>query len=291
MKTVLIAMLVLTALAVTASAQQVPTYTFERKAAADQSAQVLLDKVKLEQAQVAVMSKAVPNAPYSAETTSESIQVLQDGNRIVKRSVTRVYRDSAGRTRKEILDNDGQVTTVFITDPTTGASTVFDARGNTVSNSTVRVRSGSAQAGTVAAGGTGGASAVWIASAEKAKVEAAAAAAQPVIKERVAVGGGGVAGGIVYAPAARGETTKEDLGQQVIEGVTANGTRTTTVIAAGVIGNEQPIRIVSEEWFSPELQVLVLTRHSDPRTGETTYRVTGINRTEPPKVLFEAPAK
>ena len=105
---------------------------------------------------------------------------------------------------------------------------------------------------------------------------------------------GGVAGGTAYyladAAPAKDETTKEDLGQQTIEGVTATGTRTTTVIPAGAIGNEQPIRIVSEEWTSPELQVLVLTKHSDPRTGETSYRLTGVTRTEPAKSLFEVPA-
>ena len=86
-----------------------------------------------------------------------------------------------------------------------------------------------------------------------------------------------------------GQTTHEDLGQQTIEGVSATGTRTTTEIPAGAIGNDQPIKIVSEQWFSPELQVLVLTNHSDPRTGETTYRLTGIVRAEPARSLFDLP--
>ena len=70
----------------------------------------------------------------------------------------------------------------------------------------------------------------------------------------------------------------------------ATGTRTTTVIPAGAIGNEQPIRIVSEQWFSPDLELLVLTRHSDPRTGDTTYRLTNIVRGDPDRSLFEVPA-
>ena len=88
---------------------------------------------------------------------------------------------------------------------------------------------------------------------------------------------------------AGGKTTQEDLGQQTIEGVSATGTRTTTEIPAGAIGNEQPIKIVSEQWFSPELQVLVLTKHSDPRTGETTYRLTGVVRAEQARSLFDLP--
>ena len=94
----------------------------------------------------------------------------------------------------------------------------------------------------------------------------------------------------VRIAAVGGKTTREELGQQTIEGVTATGTRTTTEIPAGAIGNEQPIRIVSEQWFSPELQVLVLTKHTDPRSGETTYRLTGIVRAEPARSLFDVPA-
>jgi hypothetical protein len=83
---------------------------------------------------------------------------------------------------------------------------------------------------------------------------------------------------------------KEDLGPQTIEGVTARGTRTTTVIPAGSIGNVQDIRIVSEQWFSEDLQVLVLTKHSDPRSGETIYRLRNIVRAEPDASLFTVPA-
>ena len=89
---------------------------------------------------------------------------------------------------------------------------------------------------------------------------------------------------------AGGPVNKEDLGQQVIEGVLATGTRMTTTIPAGSIGNEQPILVVSEQWFSPDLKVLVMTKHSDPRSGENTYRLTNITQTEPARSLFEVPA-
>jgi hypothetical protein len=82
----------------------------------------------------------------------------------------------------------------------------------------------------------------------------------------------------------------EQLGQQVIEGVMAEGTRTTTIIPARAIGNEQPITIVAEQWFSPDLQVLVATKHSDPRSGETVYRLVNILRGEQDRALFEVPA-
>ena len=88
----------------------------------------------------------------------------------------------------------------------------------------------------------------------------------------------------------RFDSTKESLGRQSIEGVEAEGTRTTVTIPAGAIGNERAIQITSERWYSPELQLVVMTRHSDPRFGETTYRLTNISRAEPDRTLFEVPA-
>lgn len=82
----------------------------------------------------------------------------------------------------------------------------------------------------------------------------------------------------------------EALGKRTIEGVEAEGMRSTVTIPTGQIGNDRPIEIVSERWESPELQVVVLSKHKDPRLGETTYRLTGIIRGEPAKSLFEVPA-
>src|SRR5437588_671091 len=44
----------------------------------------------------------------------------------------------------------------------------------------------------------------------------------------------------------------EALASRTIEGVAADGHRTTTTIAAGAIGNDLPIVITSEEWTSPD---------------------------------------
>ena len=86
-----------------------------------------------------------------------------------------------------------------------------------------------------------------------------------------------------------GQAKKESLGKQFIEGVEADGTRSTVTIPPGEIGNERAIEIVSERWYSAELQTVVMTRHSDPRFGETTYKLTNISRTEPDRSLFELP--
>jgi hypothetical protein len=105
---------------------------------------------------------------------------------------------------------------------------------------------------------------------------------------RIAGGGPGGAGFVMMG--SKKNTRKEDLGKQTVEGVEAEGTRYVTTIPAGEIGNEQPIEMVFETWFSPELQTAVMTRHSDPRSGENTYRLTNINRAEPPHSLFEVPS-
>lgn len=86
------------------------------------------------------------------------------------------------------------------------------------------------------------------------------------------------------------ESKKEALGKQNIEGVECEGTRETTIIAAGEMGNELPINITTESWYSPELQVTVLRKFNDPRYGEDVYRLTNINRSEPSKDLFVVPS-
>ena len=85
-------------------------------------------------------------------------------------------------------------------------------------------------------------------------------------------------------------TRTESLGKQVFEGVEAEGTRVTRTIPAGEIGNTLPIYVVDENWYSRELQMPVMTRHHDPRSGETVFRLTNINRAEPARSLFEVPA-
>lgn len=81
----------------------------------------------------------------------------------------------------------------------------------------------------------------------------------------------------------------EPLGQQVIQGLTADGTRETSTIEAGAIGNDRPINVVSERWYSNELQTAVLTTRTDPRTGEETFRLTNVRRGEPGADLFMLP--
>jgi hypothetical protein len=81
----------------------------------------------------------------------------------------------------------------------------------------------------------------------------------------------------------------EPLGDLMVEGLLAHGSRLTRSIPAGQAGNEREVQIVFEAWYSDELQTVLLTRTQDPRFGETTYKLTEIQRGEQPKSLFEVP--
>lgn len=70
----------------------------------------------------------------------------------------------------------------------------------------------------------------------------------------------------------------------------AEGKRTTSVIPAGTIGNEQDIKVVNETWYSNDLQTMISSTRSDPRMGTTTYRLTNIQRAEPSPDLFQVPS-
>ncbi len=189
--------------------------------------------------------KVVKGAPYSATATTESAQILSNGVRITRKTTATIYRDSEGRTRREMtLDGIGPFASasepaqmVFINDPVAGVHYILDQR-----NQTAR------------------------------KMSAPPWREPPPHKP----------------PRAQGNT--ESLGRQVIEGVEVEGVRSVITIPEGQIGNDRPIEIVSERWDSPELQTVILSKHNDPRFGETVYRLTSINRAEPARSLFEPPA-
>jgi hypothetical protein len=85
----------------------------------------------------------------------------------------------------------------------------------------------------------------------------------------------------------KGVTTS--LGAKDFDGVKAQGTSTVWTIPAGQIGNRDAIRVTSESWYSPDLLVTVYSRYSDPRTGESIYRLASLKRGEPDATLFAKP--
>jgi uncharacterized protein YdeI (BOF family) len=239
---------------------------------------------------VAVEARTTTGAPYSAEAVTESTQVLADGNRINQKSVTRVYRDGDGRTRREELDDAGTVMSVSIVDPVAHASYVLEPASRTAHRDSVWVAMPKIEGVSWGRGMIVSPDDPQDSQArERQKMEETAKvkAARPVPPPPPPAPLPGIRAAIEKAAA--GAVRREDLGRQNIEGVAATGTRSTTTIAAGAIGNLQPIKVVAEQWFSADLQVLVLTKHSDPRTGETTYRLQSIVRAEPDRSLFTVP--
>jgi hypothetical protein len=208
-------------------------------------------------------------------------QILSDGNRIVNTSTAAVYRDGEGRTRREqtlkaigpFASAGEQFKTISINDPVAGVAYILEPH----SHAARKIQGLRVEAGP----GTGF------------KVDTAGGEGN-VIFNRTPSGEVQLRSGTVEAKVreerGRKDFRNEDLGTQAVEGVSAVGTRTTITIPAGQIGNERAIEIVDERWFSPELKTVVMTRHSDPRSGEVVYRLTNINRTEPDHSLFEIPS-
>jgi len=263
-----------------------------------------------------VETRTTTGRPYSADAVTESLQVLGDGNRISKKSVTRVYRDTDGRTRREQFDAEGTPRTITISDPIGQVSYTLNPQTKTGFQSAILAMKtpavappsgygrggggggGGAGAGTVAASGGGGARGRGATAvtetppetAERVRMKVEEARAGAVEQAATSITAATQAKQVrELAASGGGQTTRENLPEQVIEGVRATGTRSITVIPAGAIGNMNEIRIVSEQWFSPDLEVLVLTKHSDPRVGETIYRLTNIVRAQPDPNLFVAP--
>ncbi|MEO8027642.1 MAG: hypothetical protein ABI823_14265 [Bryobacteraceae bacterium] len=236
--------------------------------------------------------KTVKNAPYSADAVTETVQTLPDGNRIVNKNSATLYRDSEGRERREqVLNNLGPfkageaVKTISIWDPVAKANYSLDESRRTARKSPMGMFSFSGPGTRVA--GSIGSSEGWTASAPPEvtilRAPPAEARGNVMYYENHTVT-------ITGDTKDTSRTRTEDLGEKLIEGVKAKGTRTTFTIPAGEIGNERAIDVVSERWYSDELQTVVMTRRSDPRSGETTYKLTNLNRSEPLKSLFEVPA-
>jgi hypothetical protein len=202
--------------------------------------------------------KVVKGAPFSAIATSTTTQTLADGNHITRTTQTNLYRDSQGRFRKEVtlpaigpLAASGQPHSfIVISDPMAGTAYVLEPD-------------------------------------------------QKVARQLPSSGGmrvrtgGGPGGNVFYRTfneSAQATAKTESLGPQTVEGVNTEWTRTTRMIPAKEIGNENPITIVSQHWYSADLQMDVKSTHSDPRFGDTTYTLTNIQRTEPDASLFTVPS-
>jgi hypothetical protein len=238
----------------------------------------------------------ITGAPYSGEEVNETVQTLVDGTHITRTMpATKMYRDSLGRTRTERQMFRGPVgfgpnipdspIIIEIIDPVAQAQYTLDTqnkvahrqelaaaspRPNSVGNTSRNEVGGSAPAMVIGGGGGGGGA---LGDRDQIRTEIRTA---PFPTEQT-------------ADVARPQTTSEKLGTQTIEGVLAEGTRHTTTWPVGTQGNDRALTGTTETWMSPELKVIILSRRSDPRSGEQTQKLINISRSEPDPSLFQPP--
>jgi hypothetical protein len=203
--------------------------------------------------------KVVKGAPFTASATSETTETLSDGTVIHRTAQLTLYRDSQGRSRRELTASGfgplaasgAQKTMVMISDPVAGFHYMLNSEEKTANKSAIHTRTQTADS----------------TDSFHQKMESRQAAEE-----------------------AAGLLKKESLGTQVINGVSAEGTRITKTIPAGKIGNDKAMQIVSERWYSPDLQIVVKATHTDPQMGTTTYAVTALQKSEPAATLFAVPS-
>ena len=231
------------------------------------------------------MRFVVTGAPYAGEQVGEHVQTLADGTHITqKQELTKVYRDSLGRTRTEHPLFRGVAlaghapdspVVIEIIDPVAQVKYTLDTVNKVAHRQRLPspdLRPAKTAIGTSVTragvlGGSIGATGVTAATASEgafANVPPVSVPAPPLVSD-------------------------ERLGTQTIEGVLAEGTRHTTTWPAGSQGNDRPISAVSEMWTSPELKVMILSKSNDPRSGESTQKLIHISRDEPSLSLFEPP--
>jgi hypothetical protein len=224
-------------------------------------------------------AEPVKGVPFCATILTEHTQAFADGNRIHTTDSSMLCRDTEGRTRRETsltllrpAAENPPMKLITIIDPVAGFRYVLDTNAKIARKmplpSTSEAGPGTANAGAKEGNvffyRTGGAAGAEVSSGQ-------------VIINR---------GQTSDAPAA----TTDNLGDQTIDGIHATGTRVTTIIPSGKMGNEQPITITSERWYSQELKATVMTKHSDPWAGELKTQFTNLNTAEPDPSLFSVPS-
>jgi hypothetical protein len=201
--------------------------------------------------------KVVTGAPFSGTATTETVQTLADGNHITRTTKTSLYRDSQGRFRKEVtLSGVGPLAA-------SGTPKSFVVINDPVAGESVVLHPDTK---------------VAMKSSHRFNKDLATAGREAKRQARE------------QEEIANGTLKREDLGTQTIAGVSAQGTRYTHTIPAGQIGNEKAISIVHETWYSNDLQMVVMSKASNPWSGDTTYTLSNIQRTEPASTLFTVPS-
>lgn len=240
---------------------------------------------------IAADAQVVKGKPYSADTSTETVQTLTDGNRIVHRTVSKFYRDSEGRTRREQTFGDVDPehpslheVKVFIDDPVSESAWVLDPRLKSVE----KVQRSRKFLDERSAADDDGPRNMFYKFVKDGEDGVQDNSERMMIKFKDEHLGDANTPAMIVRDDKR-EEVKEDLGSKNIEGVDCTGTRRTITIPAGAVGNEKPILIVTETWFAPAIGVVVQSTTDDPRFGKTTYQLTNVQTSEPARSLFEPP--
>ena len=228
-------------------------------------------------------AEPVKGAPFCATIATDHTQVFADGNRIHTTDNSTLCRDSQGRLRREAGLNllgaapqNSAPKLITIVDPVAGFRYMLDSDNKVAHRFSLAPPSdaGSASAGHRPPG----------------KDE------RVVIYQRVGNAGPemSVRDNVFFKTVGQSSDepapTTENLGDQDIDGIHATGTRVTTTIPAGKMGNEQPMLVTSERWYSTDLKATVMTKHDDPWAGELKTQFKGVNTSEPDPALFRVPA-
>jgi hypothetical protein len=231
--------------------------------------------------------KAVKNAPYSAEAVSEQLQRLADGNEISRTSTTMNYRDSAGRTRQEIRDADGELRTVTLYHPAERVTWFLNPRQKSANKLADPLAPAAPPQRRAEPGDE-----VIVKGVERSEGDAnkqfqekVRILADKLPAARIGAAMEGAFGDMRWAT----QASTRELGSKEIEGIKVNGKLRTYEIPAGEIGNRNAIVVSQESWYAPDLKVTMYTKRTDPRSGERVYRLTNIKREEPPAALFVVP--
>jgi hypothetical protein len=225
----------------------------------------------------------IKGAPFCANVATEHTQSFADGNRIHTTDNSTLCRDREGRTRSEaglnLLGASAQTQTprlITIADPVAGVRYMLDP-DNKIAHKMMLPSLRNAGAQTTEAAGLPekGGHVMFF--------QSTGPSVPPVIPNDVFFR---KAGQDRNEPA----PATENLGDQTISGIQAAGTRTTTTIPSGKMGNDKPITVTSERWYSSELEATVMTKHVDPWAGELKTEFTSVNTSEPDPSLFRVPS-
>jgi hypothetical protein len=224
--------------------------------------------------------RVVTGIPFSGQSVTEVVQPLADGNHLRQESTATVARDSRGRMRYGSMLTGLTISKTFtvIRDPVAGVRYVLDADQKTVQRSSIPPAASESRTVTKERPDSKLPDLAMIAARESLSPllglmarEGAASAKSP-------------------ASAKSDQPEVVSLGHQVIEGVAVTGARASAVLPAGQIGNEKPVSISLEVWYSKDLSIVVLSKLIAPRTGVTTFQLKHLQRVEPAPELFEVPA-